>query len=107
MPDERRVHPRIPVTLDGRWEGASGASLCTIGNLSLGGCYVRTPLPPSAEEKALVSLFLPGRGSMLLAGHVARVEPGVGFGMQFREMPPEIKYQLRDEIEQRRRLMRS
>jgi Tfp pilus assembly protein PilZ len=103
MSEERRKHPRVAVSLDGRWQGASGASLCKIASLSLGGCFVQTPAPPAVEDKTFVTLFLRGRGSMLLAGRVARVEPGRGFGMQFREMLPETKFQLGEELEHLRR----
>ena len=102
MDEERRKHPRLAVSLDGRWQGAGGASLCKIASLSLGGCFVQSAAPPAVDEKAFVTLFLRGRGSMLLAGRVARVEPGVGFGFQFREMLPETKYQLGEELEQMR-----
>ena len=98
MVEERRKHPRLAVALDGRWQGATGASLCKINSLSLGGCFVLSSAPPQVDDKAFVTLFLRGRGSMLLAGRVARVEPGVGFGVQFREMLPETKYQLGEEL---------
>ena len=98
-PDERRKHPRVPVALDARWQTSAHASLCEIDNLSLGGCFVRTPIPPAADERAFITLYLKGRASMLLAGRVARVEPGVGFGMQFREMLPETKSELSQEID--------
>jgi hypothetical protein len=103
MGEERRKYPRLAVSLDGRWQGATGASLCKISSLSLGGCFVQTPAPPPLEDKAFVTLFLRGRGSMLLAGRVARVSPGAGFGFQFREMLPETKFQLGEELEQMRR----
>jgi hypothetical protein len=106
MGEERRKHPRLAVSLDGRWQGAGHASLCKISSLSLGGCFVQSPTPPPVDEKAFVTLFLRGRGSMLLAGRVARVEPGVGFGVQFREMLPETKYQLGEELEQIRQGLR-
>lgn len=98
-PDERRKYPRVPVTLDARWQTSAQASLCEVGNLSLGGCFVRTPAPPSPDERAFITLYLKGRASMLLAGRVVRVEPGVGFGMQFREMLPETKSELNQEID--------
>ena len=103
MGEERRKHARVAVSLDGRWQGSSGASLCKIASLSLGGCFVQTPAPPQVDDKTFMTLFLKGRGSMLLAGRVVRVEPGRGFGMQFREMLPETKFQLGQELEHLRR----
>ena len=87
------------MTLDARWQTTANASLCEIGNLSLGGCFVRTPAPPALDERAFITLYLRGRASMLLAGRVVRVEAGYGFGMQFREMLPETKHELAGEID--------
>jgi len=100
---DRRRHPRVPVSIDGRWQGSSAASLCKIANLSLGGCFARTPSVPAVNEQMFVTLFLGGRGSMLLPGHVARVEPGVGFGVQFGDMGSEAHYRLGEAIAQIRR----
>jgi hypothetical protein len=103
MSDERRTHPRVPLSIDGRWQGAEGAGLCRTANLSLGGCFARTPVPPAVDQPMLVTLFFGGRGALLVKGQVVRVEPGVGFGMQFGELMPETRHRLHDEIAQIRR----
>jgi len=47
-----------------------------------------------------MTVFFRGRGAMPLQGRVLRVEPGVGFAMQFGEMTSETLYQLGQEIAQ-------
>ena len=103
MTDDRRRHPRVPVSIDGRWQGTATASLCKIANLSLGGGFGLTPSPPAVDEPVSVTLFFGGRGAMLLQGRVARVESGVGFGMQFGGMTPETHFRLAEEIARIRR----
>ena len=106
MTDERRTHPRVPLSIDGRWQGPAGASLCRMVNLSEGGCYARTPTPPAVDDPLMLTLFFAGSGAMLLTGRVAHGEPGVGFGMQFGEIPPEARYRLGEEIARGRRQVR-
>jgi hypothetical protein len=77
-----------------------------MANLSLGGCFARTPLPPAADDQMQLTLFFAGRGAMVIKGHIARVEPGVGFGFQFDELMPEARHRLRDEVAQIRRRLR-
>lgn len=98
MTPERRSHPRVPVSIDGRWQGPVTASLCKTTNLSLGGCFAQTPSLPVLNEPMFITLFLGGRGSMMLPGHVAHVEPGVGFGMQFGELGSDDRFRLGEEL---------
>jgi hypothetical protein len=74
-----------------------------MANLSLGGCFARTPAPPAVNQQMLVTLFFGGRGTLMVKGQVARVEPGVGFGLQFGELAPEARHRLGEEIAQIRR----
>ena len=96
--DERRKHPRVPFSLDGRWQGPCAASLCRMADLSLGGCFARTTLSPAVNEHIVVTLFFGGRGTMMLPGLVTRVESGVGFGMQFGELGSDDRFRLSEEI---------
>ena len=105
MTPERRQHLRVPLSIDARWQSGGGAGLCRMANLSLGGCYARTPAPPALDDQMMVTLFFAGRGAMLVAGRVARVEPGVGFGVQFGQLAPEARHRLGEEVAQIRRRM--
>jgi hypothetical protein len=96
--DERRRHPRVRVAIDGRWQGTDAGSLCKMADLSLGGCFAETPSTPAVSEHMFVTLFFGGRAALLLPGRVARVEPGVGFAMEFGEMGSENRFQLSEEI---------
>jgi hypothetical protein len=100
MMHEQRQHPRVPVSIDAHWHGPGAASLCKVADLSLSGCFARTPSPPALDAETLVTMFFGGRGAMLLQGHVVRVEPGVGFALQFGQMGSESRYQLGQEIAQ-------
>jgi hypothetical protein len=53
----------------------------------------------------LVTLFLNGYGAMPIGGRVARVEPGVGFAMEFGELGIATHHRLGEEIAQIRRRM--
>ena len=100
---DRRTHPRVPVSIDGRWQGQAAAGLCQAVDLGLGGCFARTGLPPPLDERILITLFLGGRGAMPIAGHVSRVDPSAGFAVRFDDMPPEARYRLSEEITRIRR----
>jgi hypothetical protein len=69
-----------------------------MADLSLGGCFARTALSPAVNEQVLLTLFFGGRGTLMLPGFVTRVESGVGFGMQFRELGSDDRFRLGEEI---------
>jgi len=86
---ERRQHVRVAGPFEGHWHGGSGATECGITDVSLGGCFVETVLQPTKGENTEVTVrFADGR-QITLAGRVVYAEPGVGFGVQFRELTPD------------------
>jgi hypothetical protein len=105
MTHERRRHPRVPASFDGRWQSPAASSLCRLANLSQGGCFARTPSPPEVNDPMLVTLFFNGYGAMPVGGRVARVEPGVGFAMEFGDLGTATRQRLGEEIAQIRRRM--
>jgi hypothetical protein len=81
--DDRRQHPRIASPLDGTWRGASGALLCRVGDVSLGGCFVYSMAQPAVGEDTDVTMTLGESLSITVGGRVVSVEPTIGFGVQF------------------------
>jgi hypothetical protein len=71
---------------DGSWRGASGAMRCTVGDISLTGCYVHGLASPAKGEKTVVSItFRPGV-SIDLSGMVVYTDAGMGFAVQFEDL---------------------
>ena len=90
---ERRKHPRVSATVDGRWLGAAGGATCHVENISLGGCFVRTSAP-SIEGMGVIRFILGGKTSLTVAGRVVHAERGRGFGVQFRDMSQDVRVEL-------------
>jgi hypothetical protein len=97
MGKERRKDPRVSIPLDGRWLGSSGGSPCQIENISLGGCYVQTA-ESSVQGHGVVMLDFGRQGSLSIAGRVVHAEQGLGFGVRFRDMAPELRVELRGHL---------
>ena len=76
---DRRLHPRVPVVLLGRFMRASKYEFpCKMIDVSVGGAAFMAPVEPEAGEK-IIAYFDQLGG---LEGTVARSFPG-GFAMQF------------------------
>jgi type IV pilus assembly protein PilZ len=94
---EQRSHPRAPlsaaVRIDYPTRQSVAASFCR--NISVGGMFVETPLPPPVGtevefELALVPLgvTIAGRGEVVWTRPSADPDSG-GFGLRFVEISPE------------------
>ncbi len=83
MSDERRQFPRINQPLEGTWRGASGASSCRVGDISLGGCFIYGVAQPVIGEETAVTVTIGENLSVTLHGHVISVEAGMGFSVRF------------------------
>ncbi len=82
----RRLHPRLKCRVTIEFQQDNGVPM--FGNLidlSIGGCYVETSaiLTPGTVVKLG---FSTDDGSMTAEGVVARIEPGSGMGVQFKEL---------------------
>lgn len=83
MQPERRKQPRVPKRFEGTWRGASGAMRCTVGDISLTGCYVHGLATPGKGETTVVTIqFGPG-ASIELTGKVIYTDAGMGFAVHF------------------------
>jgi diguanylate cyclase (GGDEF)-like protein/putative nucleotidyltransferase with HDIG domain len=83
----RRLHPRLKcrVTIEFHQEDHAVPVFGNLTDLSIGGCYVETSaiLTPGTIVKLG---FSTEDGSMTAEGVVARIEPGCGMGVQFKEL---------------------
>jgi diguanylate cyclase (GGDEF)-like protein/putative nucleotidyltransferase with HDIG domain len=84
---DRRVHPRLNcrVAIELQTETGSAPVLANLTDISMGGCYVETStiLAPGTKLKLVFSMDDP---NLSADGVVARLEPGSGVAVQFREM---------------------
>jgi len=82
---EHRKHPRIARPIEGTWRGASGATGCRIGDISLGGCFIYTRAIPVRGERTVVTTSV-GDHSISVSGDIVHIDPGMGFGVAFHEL---------------------
>src|SRR5271170_4169355 len=84
---DRRSHPRLKcrVTIELQTETGGTPLFANITDVSLGGCYVETSniFAPGTKIKLAFSMDDP---SLTAEGVVARLDPGSGVAVQFREM---------------------
>jgi len=89
---DRRLHARMKcrVTIELHPETGDGQMLGNLTDLSMGGCYVETTaiLTPGTKIKLVFSL---DDGTLDAAGYVARMDPGSGIAVQFKELNREAK----------------
>ncbi|HVI07970.1 MAG TPA: diguanylate cyclase [Candidatus Binatia bacterium] len=89
---DRRLHTRVKcrLTIELHPEGGPGPIFGNLIDLSLGGCYVETSalLPPGSNLKLVFSI---DDGSLNTEGTIARIHPGSGVAVQFKEMSRESR----------------
>ena len=83
---DRRKHARVIRPFEGSWQGTSGTSVCRIGDISLGGCFVQSTNAPGPAEDIVVTVSFSADHSMSFTGQVVYVEQGIGFAVRFRGM---------------------
>jgi hypothetical protein len=88
MGAERRKYPRLVQPLDGSWTGASGASICRIGDISWGGCFINSLAEPRIGERTTVTVPV-GAAIVTVAGTVVHLDKPMGFSVQFDELSTE------------------
>lgn len=86
MTAERRQHERIVKLFEGRWQGASGSGDCRIADLGVGGCFIQTLAMPAIGEKTVVTVKI-GAHELPFHGKILYVESGMGFAVQFQDIP--------------------
>jgi len=104
---ERRSSPRAFSRIEASYEDADGHVFLYTADLSEGGVFLVSPIPPRLGASATVLLELPGNPAILrLRGSVARqqVHPVAGFAVRFdpHANPDGSRRALRDFIESTR-----
>jgi diguanylate cyclase (GGDEF)-like protein len=84
---DRRVHPRLKcrVAIELQADAGSTPVFANLTDISMGGCYVETSaiLSPGSKLKLVFSM---DDASLSAEGVVARLDPGSGVAIQFREV---------------------
>jgi diguanylate cyclase (GGDEF)-like protein/putative nucleotidyltransferase with HDIG domain len=84
---DRRSHPRMKcrVTIELTTDAGGTPMFANLIDVSMGGCFVETStiVPPGSRIKLGFSM---DDGSLIAEGVVARLDPGTGIAVQFREM---------------------
>ena len=82
---EKRQHPRVPISLDLKCEIADAAEILgTAGDISLGGLFVQTEVtPPAFGTNLTIVTRLPGLSGEVRLPAIVRWNKAGGFGVQF------------------------
>lgn len=94
---ERRTHRRAG-PFEGAWSGASGSSGVRIADFSEGGCFVESLIVPAQHDRVIVTLALTPSNEISAEGHVTKVDPGIGFGVQFTDLTREQRTAIREAV---------
>lgn len=89
--DERRKDKRVPMLLDVVWEGRAGKYEASIGDISLGGCYIDTMGQAEIGEVISFKLHLRSGQWIELQGRVVHRFHGTGFGLHFVNLHEEAR----------------
>src|SRR5208282_6032923 len=83
---DRRLHPRLKcrVTIELKSETQTTPMYANLTDVSIGGCFVETSTILSAGTKLTLSFSMED-GTLTAEGVVARIDPGVGAAVQFKE----------------------
>ncbi len=98
MGSEKREHVRVPVFLECRVEGVTGFALARVSDLSVTGCCIDTPIPIRVGTPVTMLVTLSGSPSRFW-GQVVHTHRGLGFGMQFDQLPAERHDELQSFLE--------
>jgi hypothetical protein len=92
---DRRLHTRMKcrLTVELHPQAGGGPVFGNLIDISLGGCYVETSviLSPGSGIKLVFSI---DDGTLNAEGSVARIHPGSGIAIQFKEMSRESREQM-------------
>jgi hypothetical protein len=68
-------------------------------NVSLGGCFARSPATPPPEGTTMMTMYFGKHGPISLKGRVVHAEPKTGFGFEFQDLQREVRFQLGEHLE--------
>lgn len=97
---EKRRHPRLPVLVDCRVDGASGRAEMRLTDLSPVGCYIDTNIVFPPDTRVALNVRL-GDEEVALAGRVIPMpSAGFGFGVEFVDVDEATRQKLEAYIQQ-------
>jgi diguanylate cyclase (GGDEF)-like protein/putative nucleotidyltransferase with HDIG domain len=103
---DQRLHARLNcrLTIELHPQAGGGPIFGNLIDISLGGCYVETSviLTPGSDIKLIFSLDNTGpnaAGALSAEGTVARIHPGSGVAVQFKEMSRDSREKMRRILE--------
>jgi PilZ domain len=101
---ERRKYPRIKYSLDVDWgETPACVHKGRVTTLSVGGCFLQTPLEVAKGGLIFIRLLLAPESELVMEGvvwgRVAYHLPEVGSGVEFKKLPPGYEEHIRDIVE--------
>src|ERR671915_82199 len=101
---DRRKHPRIKYSLNVDWgETPACAHQGQVTTLSVGGCFLQTPLEVAKEGLIFIRLLLAPKSESVMEGivwgRVAYHLPGRGLGVEFKKLPPGYAEHIEDIVE--------
>ncbi len=102
--NDRRKYPRIKYALEVDWgETPACINQGQVTTLSVGGCFVQTPLEVAKGKPIFIRLLLAPESERVMEGivwgRVAYHLPGVGLGVEFKQLPPEYAKHIEDIVE--------
>ncbi|WP_157899299.1 PilZ domain-containing protein [Luteitalea pratensis] len=83
MTAERRGKHRAIGPFEVTWSGTSGHRHVRVADFSLSGCFIEDIATPVTGERVTLTLRVPGGSPIEAAGHVAYVNPPLGFAVAF------------------------
>ncbi len=86
MPQERRRNARQKVLLEATWESLSNRHEARVDDVSLSGCFVNTYGQVTVGEPIELQILRRSGEWLVLKGHVATYQQGVGFGLAFTDL---------------------
>jgi PilZ domain len=100
----RRRHPRINYALDVDWgETPACVHQGRVTTLSVGGCFLKTPLEVAKEGLIFIRLLLAPESASIMEGmvwgRVAYHLPNVGLGVEFKKLPADYAKHIEDIVE--------
>ncbi len=96
---ERRKHPRFLFQCEAWFPGEEISGACTLSNLSLRGCKVKSDVSVYTGMYLALRVCLPGREATLQVDQAAvRWAKEQEFGLEFISMRPEEEERLRDVV---------
>jgi hypothetical protein len=102
--NDRRRHPRIKYSLHVDWgETPACVHKGEVTTLSVGGCFLQTPLEVAQGGLIFIRLLLAPESARVMEGmvwgRVAYHVPEVGMGVEFKKLPPGYAEHIQDIVE--------